>query len=126
MRWQLSIPIVIVIIVIMFSVARHAAVSHTHFERTLKPEGQDRIARNPYRPPARLAAADRSDNRAHQTVVTGRLHVIVVGPDCIALPVDRHRFKIQIEIVIPFYTDDQFHRGPARNRESSVATPDVL
>ena len=51
MRRQLSIPIVIVIIVIMSSVARHAAVSHTHFKRTLKPEGQDRIARNPYRPP---------------------------------------------------------------------------
>jgi hypothetical protein len=56
----------------MSSVARHAAVSHTHFEGTLKPEGQDRIARNPYRPPARRLPRSSKDQFQTHLQVTAR------------------------------------------------------
>src|SRR5260370_1750813 len=78
--WPSGLPVVIIPIVVMPSVALDASVCHSHVQWPLQTERHETVARDPYSPASNLSAVDRPHNCAHKAVIALRFDSLRIRP----------------------------------------------
>src|SRR3569833_1390908 len=99
-----AIVIVIVLVVVVTSIAFVSGIRNADEERLFETESHDRLAWNANGASADLAIRDCPDNAANQSALLARFNMLRSCLHAITIPVDRHRDKVEPQVVIPSCT----------------------